>query len=168
MIAELVKQGKTMEEIATHMKEALAQIRHPKADRPVFTPEFLARIKRIIVFQSLGEAALAGICRKQVGELRRSWREKRGKELVVPDALTEYVAAQAHRLNERSEGKEGGRIVRKLLADWLEAPLQRAVSAQVAEYRRCREIVLQVGIPEAAADAPPGAPSVTVQFSEHS
>ena len=43
MIAELTQQGHTSEEIAVRMKDALGQIKHSKSDRPVFTPEFLAR-----------------------------------------------------------------------------------------------------------------------------
>jgi hypothetical protein len=64
IIAEMVQQGNGPEAIAARMKEALSQVRHPKAERPVFTPEFLARIKRITVFNPLERAAMEGIARK--------------------------------------------------------------------------------------------------------
>jgi len=86
MIAEMVQQGKSSEEIAGRMKEALGQIRHSKSDRPVFTPEFLARIKRIIVFNPLNRAAMEGISRKLTAELVETWQAKRGKRLGVATA----------------------------------------------------------------------------------
>ena len=88
MIADLVREGKPIEEIAARMKEALSQIRHSKSDRPVFTPEFLARIKRVVVFKPLDAAAMHAIARKQVSDLARTWAETRGKELRVPPELT--------------------------------------------------------------------------------
>ena len=86
MIADMHREGKSVEEITTRMKEALGQIRHGKSDRPVFTPEFLARIKRVIVFRPLDGAAMTGIARKQAAELRRNWSEGRNKRLEWPEA----------------------------------------------------------------------------------
>jgi AAA domain (Cdc48 subfamily) len=108
MIAEMVQQGKPSDEIASRMKEALSQIRHSKSDQPVFTPEFLARIKRLIVFNPLDKAAMESISRKLAGELVQTWASKRDKTLVIPDSLSVYIADQGHRMNERSGGKEGG------------------------------------------------------------
>jgi ATP-dependent Clp protease ATP-binding subunit ClpA len=165
MIAEMAEQGKTPEEIRERMKEVLAQIRHPKAERPVFTPEFLARLKRIIVFAPLDGVAMEGITRKQLGELRQAWADRRDKTLVVPEDLTRHVALAAQHLNEKSRGKEGGRIVRKLIADWVEAPLQRALSARPAEYRACARVRLeQVRLEEGIPAEPPAAPTVRVHF----
>ena len=45
-----------------------------------------------------------------------------------------------HRANERAQGREGGRVVRKLLAEWIEAPVQRRASLDPKGYRRCREV----------------------------
>ncbi len=131
----------------------------------MFSPEFLARIKRIIVFQPLEQAAMVNITRKLVGELRRTWVAKRGKELVVAESLIAHVAEQAHRLNEKSQGKEGGRVVRKLIADWIEAPLQRAVTDRPADYRGCENITLDFQSPEAPpAEGPLPPPKVAVVF----
>jgi ATP-dependent Clp protease ATP-binding subunit ClpA len=142
MIADLAREGKSVEEIATRMTDALSQIRHAKSDRPVFTPEFLARLKRVIVFQPLSADALLAVTGKAVADLCSGWRARRGKELVIPDELTRRLAAEAHARNERSGGKEGGRVVRKLLADQIEAPLQRAVAASPSEYRAAARVVL--------------------------
>jgi ATP-dependent Clp protease ATP-binding subunit ClpA len=142
MIAEMVREGKSREEITSRMREALSQIRHTKSDRPVFTPEFLSRIRRIIVFNSLDQAAMEGICRKLIAEMRQTWLEKRGKRLEIPEELVKHIATQAHQVNEKSTGKEGGRIVRKLIAEWIEAPLQRQISERPGEYRKSKSIVL--------------------------
>jgi ATP-dependent Clp protease ATP-binding subunit ClpA len=165
MIAELAQQGHTPEQIAARMKEALAQIRHPKAERPVFTPEFLARVKRIIVFESLDQPAMEGIARKLVRELRQSWAERRGKSLDVPERLVLHLAGQGHRLNQKSSGKEGGRIVRKLLADLVESPLQRAISAGPDEYRACEAVAVDFTPPAPGPDGQEtAAPAVAVRF----
>src|SRR5262245_33319177 len=165
MIAEMVEQGKSAGEIRERMKEVLAQIRHTKADRPVFTPEFLSRLKRIIVFNSLNQQAMEGIAGKLVAELQQSWIEKRGKALEVAEALVRHVADEAHRLNEKSKGREGGRIVRKLISDWVESPLQRAISARPAEYRASEAVALDFVPPDPAPSGEaPRAPAVSIRF----
>lgn len=166
MIADMHKEGKSVEEIAARMKEALGQIRHGKSDRPVFTPEFLARIKRVIVFRPLDGAAMTGIARKQAAELRRSWSEGRSKQLDVPEGLVEYVGAAARRLDERANGKEGGRVVRKLVAEWIEAPLQRAMAADPDGYHRAATVLIEFAAPvePPPADQSYPSPAVTVCF----
>jgi len=169
MIVDMLQQGKPMDEITARMKEALSQIRHTKSDRPVFTPEFLARIKRIIVFHPLGREAMAGIARKQVSELREGWRSQRGKVLEVPEALVGYLGEQGHALNEKSKGKEGSRIVRKLLSEWVEATLQRAISEDPVAYRACGRVVLEFTRPtiEAATETPAAStesPRISLRF----
>lgn len=165
MIADLVQQGKSHDEIATRMKEALSQIRHSKVDRPVFTPEFLARVKRIIVFNPLDCPAMQGICRKLVKELQQTWAEKRGKQLQVPDALVEHLAAEAQRLNEKSQGKEGGRIVRKLISECIESKLQREISQRPADYRSATALAIEFVPPSAEpATGDVGGLDVRVRF----
>lgn len=164
MIAEMAEQGQGLEQITARMKEALAQIRHSKADRPVFTPEFLSRLKRVIVFLPLGKEAMAGIARKQAAEVCRAWEARRGKRLEVPEALVGYVGEQAHLVNDRSKGKEGGRLVRKLLAEWVEAPLQRAVTERSGEYKECEAVVLEFTPPVGVSPEGAPAPGVEVRF----
>jgi ATP-dependent Clp protease ATP-binding subunit ClpA len=165
MIADLHKEGKSLEEITARMKEALAQIRHPKADRPVFPAEFLARLKRVIVFRPLDGAAMGSIARKAVEEIQQMWQDRRGKRLDVPHGLIQYVGEQAHLANERAGGKEGGRIVRKLLSDWIEGPLQRQTSQRIDEYRASASVRLEF-VPSNGVDVAllPEAPKVSVFF----
>jgi ATP-dependent Clp protease ATP-binding subunit ClpA len=165
IISEMFREGKEMSEIAARMKEALSQIRHSKSDRPVFTPELLARIKRIIVFNPLDRAAMAGISRRQFAELQRAWVEKRNKRLNVPAELVELVGERAHHLNEKSGGKEGGRIVRKLLSEWVETRLQREVSGRPHEYRRSTAISIGMTPRAEAAEQTEGPPLIAVEFS---
>jgi len=165
MIADLHREGKSVEEIATRMKEALSQIRHGKSDRPVFTPEFLARIKRVIVFKPLDKAAMTAIARKQLADIRLNWAETRGKQLDFPAALGEYIGSAAHRLDEKSNGKEGGRVVRKLVSEWVEASLQRAMAADAEGYRSCGVVAISMSSPpEPPADQPFPSPNITVEF----
>jgi ATP-dependent Clp protease ATP-binding subunit ClpA len=148
MIAEMAAKGNTPEEIATRMKETLAQLKHPKAQRPVFAPEFLARIKRIVVFSSLTRAAMLGICQKLVAEMQQFWKGNRQKELRVGDAVLEHIADESHRKNEASKGKEGGRIVRKLLADLIETPIQQAIDRETKRFMQASAIRVELHFEE--------------------
>ncbi len=158
MLADMVEQKKSIEEITGRMREVLSQIRHTKADRPVFTPEFLARLKRVIVFGPLDRDAMHNIARKHVGELVEQWGSKRGKTLEITEALVQHIGEEAHNQNEKSKGKEGGRIVRKLVAEWIEAKLQREIARQPEDYKPCRSVVLSFALGEA------GVPEATVRF----
>lgn len=163
MIADMAKNGKSIEEMTARMKETLAQIKHGKANRPVFAPEFLARIKRIVVFQPLDQEAMKGICHKLVDQMQKTWREKRQKTLQIDSGLIEHIADSAHKMNEKSEGREGGRIVRKLIADLIDSAIQRQVSEQPDAYRLCGEVVVQFQPPDNGTDA---TPTVTVSFRD--
>ncbi len=165
MISEMAREGKSVDEITSRMKEALSQIRHGKSDRPVFTPEFLARIKRIIVFKPLDGDAMRAIADKRLREISRNWREERRKELTWPEALGHYVGRAAHRLDRQSGGREGGRVVHKLTAEWVESPLQRAVSQEPASYRQASRVVLTFSAPEDPSDDKPySMPAVQISF----
>lgn len=156
-IGEMCRNGTSMDEIVSRVKETLGQIRHPKSSRPVFTPEFLARIKRIVVFRSLDELALISICRKLISGMQQKWTNSRLKELEIDEQIVLWLGAEAHRRNEKAQGREGGRIVRKLIADHLEAKLQREIRDRLHEYSSCRKIVV-------AADEPARLPEVQIRF----
>jgi ATP-dependent Clp protease ATP-binding subunit ClpC len=164
MLADMAREGKTPEEMEARMKEALAQIRHSKSNRPVFAPEFLARIKRVIVFQPLGKEAMEGICRKHLRQMQESWRQKRRKELVVPESLLEHIGEESHGRNQKTEGREGGRIVRKLMADLIETPIQRAATADPAAYQTCKSVVLETRCPTPVKPDTAVPPEVMVRF----
>jgi ATP-dependent Clp protease ATP-binding subunit ClpC len=144
MILDMAKQGKSAEEIADRMKEALAQIRHGKSNRPVFAPEFVARIKRVVVFKPLDRAAMDGICRKLVREMQRNWLETRRQALEVSDALIDLIAERSHARNEKSDGREGGRIVRKLISELIDTPLQRESTERTDEYRAAETVAVDL------------------------
>jgi ATP-dependent Clp protease ATP-binding subunit ClpA len=150
-VADMFRSGKTIDEITYAMKETLARTKHTKSNRPVFTPEFLARLKRIIIFKPLDQGGMLGITRKLVDDMARDWLHKRQKTLLVPEPMIQAIAKRAHAVNERSQGKEGGRIVRKLLAEFVEAPAQRAISDAPDQYRRCDRIELIVSSADLAA-----------------
>lgn len=142
MIADMAKQGKTPEEMADRMKETLAQIKHAKLNRPVFAPEFLARIKRIIVFQPLSAEAMRGIADRITQTTIETWRSQREKELEVAEELIAFVADRAHRRNEKSDGKEGGRLVGKLISDLILSPMQRAIADQPQVYASAEKVIV--------------------------
>jgi ATP-dependent Clp protease ATP-binding subunit ClpA len=140
MISDMAGKGQSAAEITERMKEALSQIKHGKANRPVFSPEFLARIKRILVFHPLDQAAITGITRKLITEMQTAWRTNRGKGLEIAEELVADIAAQGHTQNEKSKGKEGGRIIRKLISDLVETRIQRAISDRPEEYYRAATV----------------------------
>jgi ATP-dependent Clp protease ATP-binding subunit ClpA len=154
MISDMAKQGKSPEEMVARMKETLAQIKHPKSQRPVFAPEFLARITRLIVFQPLTLDAMRGIAEKTLRGARRNWREKREKELEVAPRLIDAIAAESHRRNTSAEGREGGRIVRKLFAEFVDAKIQAAIAEDPAAYLHSPRtvVLLEEEVPEVPAE----------------
>ncbi|MFI0480178.1 AAA family ATPase [Actinomadura sp. 9N215] len=160
-IEDMYRRGRPAGEIADAVRDRLRQERHPRSGQPVFPPEFLARIRQIIVFRPLEKTAMVGISRRLFDQRERFWRERRGKELVVPDGLVTHIALLSHAENVRSGGTEGGRIVEKKIADLVEIPLTEAMAEREAEYERCARIELAL--------APPGGdraiPEVRVSFT---
>lgn len=150
-IAQMAQSGSSTEEIEERIKHTLSKIRHERSSQPVFTPQFLARLKRIVVFSPLDEPAMQGISRKIVRQMQRLWQTKREKQIVVSDALQERLGNEGHRLNAKSGGKEGGRIIRKLVSDLIEHRIQTEATANPELYRACR----QIGVELAATDQPP-------------
>jgi ATP-dependent Clp protease ATP-binding subunit ClpC len=139
-VADLCRAGKPIEEITAAMKETLSRIRHTKSNRPVFSPEFLARVKRVIVFRSLDAQAMRGIAGRVVAAMAEGWRSKRQKTLCIDGPLVEAIVARAYAIDQRAQGREGGRVVRKLLADWVESRVQAAIGEDAAAYRAARTV----------------------------
>jgi ATP-dependent Clp protease ATP-binding subunit ClpA len=142
IIAERSARGQSMAEIAQAVKEYLPTLQRRVTHEPLFPPEFLARIRKIIVFKPLDEDAMAGICRKQLARRVRFWAEKREKELVVPDALIAHVARRSHAENGASGGKEGGRLVDKKIAELVDEAVVREAELRPDDYQACRRITL--------------------------
>jgi ATP-dependent Clp protease ATP-binding subunit ClpA len=151
------------------MKEALARIRHSKSNRPVFTSEFLARIKRIIVFRSLDEQGMLGIAQRMYRDMKREWSVKREKTLLVTEPVIEAIGKKAFQMDEKAQGREGGRIVRKLFANIVEASIQSAIMRTPDVYRAAGEIAVDF-CPDrtpAAADLSPELIDVRFTAPDH-
>ena len=142
-IAEMCKAGKGIEEITSNMKDALSRIRHTKSNRPVFSAEFLARIKRIVVFRSLQQDAMTRIANRLVADMQLDWRIRRQKELIIPETLIDVIAVRGFEINEKAQGREGGRIIRKIVADAIEARIQAAIAAAPELYRGCERVIVE-------------------------
>jgi len=141
-IAEMTREGKSIDEITARLRESLTQIRHSKSNRPVFTAELLARIKQVLVFRSLTREAMVGIAERVGEEVATEWRHRRGRQLEIDPALFETIGTDAHRRNEAAEGREGGRIVRKLFSERIEAAIQERIASDPELYRRATKVVV--------------------------
>jgi ATP-dependent Clp protease ATP-binding subunit ClpA len=115
------------------------------------------------VFNALDRQAMDGICRKLVAEMQKLWISKRGKQLEVPEELLQFLGERAHHLNEKSQGKEGGRIIHKLISELVEAKIQQEITLRTKEYRDCSTVVLAFTAATQKPDEAP-APEVAVQF----
>lgn len=157
--AEVISKLKdrSVSEIVEGVKEVLPKTRN-RTGELVFTPEFLARIREIIVFKPLDLAAMEGICRKIPDGRRRFWSEKREKELVVPNDLIVYIARQSHADNDKSNGKEGGRIVAKKISELIEGPIAQEAENRPDAFRACQRIELTFLPPGPSL---PGQPTAT-------
>lgn len=122
---------------------------------------FPARIKRVIVFKPLDSDAMTGIARMLFADMADEWRHKRQKQLEVAEEVVAWVAREAHDRNEHLKGKNGGRIVRKLIADLVEAEVQRAIAADPDRYGRSGCVRVAFG-GERSEDDRPG---VQVEFA---
>ena len=83
--------------------------------RQFFTPEFLGRLDKILVFKPLQEQTVEAIADKFLGQLCRRSKE-RGVDLTYPRELV------AH-LGSRCRGQSGARELRHLVQDQVEGPL---------------------------------------------
>lgn len=142
IISRDVGRNAPMDQVVQAVRAHLPTVRQKVTREQVFPPEFLARIRKIIVFKPLDEEAMAGICRKMLARRVRFWSEKREKQLVVPDELIAHIAAVSHRENVESGGKEGGRIVDKKIAELIEEAVAREVERRPDAYDTCQRIEL--------------------------
>jgi ATP-dependent Clp protease ATP-binding subunit ClpA len=149
-IGDMFRESKPLTEITSRVKEMLSQIRHMKSNRPVFSPEFLARIRRVIVFGSLGESAMHEIADRLIRDLQSDWRHRRQKDLAVAEELIQALGREAHNLNEQMHGREGGRIVRKLIADSVETAILDAIGQDTAGYQACRVVSVHRALQDGA------------------
>lgn len=143
-VSHLAKCGKSQEEVTHQVKQALSRIRQERSTQPVFPPQFLSRIKRIIVFNPLDQQAMTGIAEYSARRLIRRWQTNREKELVLAPELITRIGEVAHQKNELSNGQEGGRIVQKLFSDYVESIVYKTFLEQREAYENCAQI--EVGL----------------------
>lgn len=143
-ISQMHQDKRPMEEIVEHAKSMLARVRNDRSGQPVLSQAFLARIKRILIFNPLNEPAMAGIARILVQQSQQTWKRHRDKTVVVSDELMAHIARQGTALNDKSAGREGGRGIRRLVADLVEDPIQRAALRSKPAYVRCDTIRLEL------------------------
>lgn len=142
-ISQMSRQGKSQSEIVEHVKRTLSRLRHERSSQPVFPSQFLSRLSRIVVFQPLDEQAMIGIAQRQVARLKRAWQQRRGKSLEFEPQLIDLIGKLGHQRNEASGGQEGGRIIRRLMTDMIEGPLQSAASANPQAYAGAEIVTLK-------------------------
>jgi ATP-dependent Clp protease ATP-binding subunit ClpC len=154
-IAQLQKSDKTATEIADHVRKTLSRVRHERSSQPVFPPQFLSRIRRIITFRALSAEAMRGIADILFERMQARWQKSRNKIVSVSKPLQDWIAEEGHRLNELSNGEEGGRIIQKLISERIEYEILKAATACPQQYEGCTEIRLVIteqvqekGVPE--------------------
>jgi ATP-dependent Clp protease ATP-binding subunit ClpA len=141
-MADMFRDGKSLDDITHVMKETLSKTKHSKSNRPVFSPEFLARLKRIVLFRPLDQIAMLGITKCTIGRLNSLWKEQRQKSLIIDPMIIDSIATKAYAANEKAQGREGGRIVRKLVSEHIEAPIQKAIASNPHDYRGASKVVV--------------------------
>jgi hypothetical protein len=150
IIARMWQDHADMSSIEHAVRKALSEVRHRESGDIVFPPEFLARIHQIVVFRPLDEEALREICLMVVTRMTGEWQEKRNKRLVVPQTLISYIARESHRADVVSGFKEGGRIVRKLIAQLIRDQVLAEQALRPDEYESCNVIELRFLMPPEA------------------
>lgn len=122
-VQQMTKNNRPIEEIEQRVMSILARVRAERGSQAVFPPQFLARLKKVVVFQALDDQALRMIARKLIGEVAARWQQRRDQRLDVDDDVINWIGNRAHAVNDRSGGKEGGRSIRKLIANYIEIKL---------------------------------------------
>jgi ATP-dependent Clp protease ATP-binding subunit ClpA len=164
-ISDMASRKESQEKIVEEVRKELLKVRHERSNQPVFTPEFLARVKRVLIFRPLDEDAMEGICRKLVAANERAWEQKREKTIVVPTELIKYIAKKSHDEDRKSGFKEGGRVVRKMLSELVDSSIQREAGKSQKGYEEATRIELIFHPPgEALPYSPPPKPRVDVLF----
>lgn len=153
--------------IKAQIKSTLTKPRSERNNQPFFPPEFLARIKDIIIFNPLDQQAMEEICRKYIVKMQQIWQEKQDKELIVSDELIHYIAKRSHDENQSLHNKEGGRIVSKLISELIESAILDEQLEREDDYRQAQKI--EILIKRISTGAVPGhledkQPTIRVHF----
>ena len=140
-IAQLQRSSKSAEEISDHVRKTLSRVRHERSSQPVFPPQFLSLIRRIVIFNPLSQEAMEGISAIFFQRMTAKWLQSRGKRIEIDPQLTRWIATEACRLNDQSNGEEGGRIVQKLISEKVEYEVLKLAIEKPEIYESCSSIV---------------------------
>ncbi len=135
-VQQMSRDGKSIDEIEQRVMSILSRVRQERGAQPVFPPQFLARIKQVVVFQPLDKIALREIAAKMLGELQQRWQHRRDQQIEIETRVVDWIGSQAALVNQRSGGREGGRAVQKLIANSLEAQMARMAARSEGGTRR--------------------------------
>ncbi len=83
------------------------------------------------------------ICQKLVTGLQHTWQKRRKKQIQFSEDVIRAIALKAHTINQKSGGKEGGRIVRKLLSELVVSRIQSVAAETSDAYKRSRVIRIE-------------------------
>lgn len=142
-VQQMSRDGRPIYEIEQRVTSILSRVRQERGAQPVFPPQFLARIKQIVVFQPLSRDAMVRIAAKLIRELQVRWQQRRDQELEVDDDVVEWLGHQANLVNEQSGGREGGRAVRKLIGNCVEGRLAQ-LAGQLADGAKLKTLRLRL------------------------
>lgn len=142
-ILQMTQSQQSFSEVEQRVRQLLSKVRHERSSQPVFPAQFLARIKRTVVFRPLDDTAMLQISRLQVANLKENWRLRREKRVEVAEEVILAIAHRAHALNQKSGGREGGRIIRKLLSEHVDARIQSAAHHAPECYRNSTVVYVE-------------------------
>ncbi|HSG73108.1 MAG TPA: hypothetical protein VLA12_22025, partial [Planctomycetaceae bacterium] len=90
------------------------------------------------------EVAMLQITKLIVQQLQTFWQNHRNKDLIIEENLIQALAYEAYRRNEKSGGKEGGRIIRKLIADLIERKILDESLQDREQFQSMTRIVVKL------------------------
>ncbi len=134
----LYEKNATNESIQEAVKEALYQHEF-KPGLKSFTPEFLARIQQIVVFRPLDKGALGNIVHKQIEGKCATYGRLRSKKLSIRENVRKALTEECMARYRSSNGREGGRVVRKVISEYIDGALQELNSDK---FQRAQEIFI--------------------------
>lgn len=143
-ISQMSKSETPAEEIAERVKQILSKVRHERSSQPVFPAQFLSRIKKIIVFNPLDENSLIGIAERRLSYMSKQWNIKRQKTIECHPDVARLIGNKGHELNEASNGREGGRIISRLVSDIVETTIQEKAQVDPTAYQSASIIKVNV------------------------
>ena len=97
--------------------------------KEVFRPEFINRLSKIIVFNSLGKEEMDKIFYLELDELKKRLIESNGYELEVTDRIKDVVVSKC-------EPQYGARSLKRLLVEYVEQEICKAMLDQDTEGKK--------------------------------